>query len=71
MCSLVPEGSGERTTEGGLDVVRHRKLVEKAIKRLHEGGIKVSMSIEPDEAQVHKLFYSSLLNPIFRLASKR
>jgi len=51
-CTLVPERPDELTTEGGLDVVRHREAVEKAIRRLHEAGIKVSIFVEPDEEQV-------------------
>jgi len=51
-CSLVPERREELTTEGGLDVVRHRERVAKAVGRLREAGIVVSAFIEPVEAQV-------------------
>ena len=46
-CSLVPEHREELTTEGGLDVVRHRDRVGKAVQRLREAGIVVSAFIEP------------------------
>jgi len=44
---LVPEKREEVTTEGGLDVVVHRKGLENTIKRLHAGGIRVSLFIDP------------------------
>jgi pyridoxine 5-phosphate synthase len=46
-CSLVPERREELTTEGGLDVVRHRDRVAKAVSRLRDAGIVVSAFIEP------------------------
>ncbi|PYJ22590.1 MAG: pyridoxine 5'-phosphate synthase [Verrucomicrobia bacterium] len=44
---LVPEKREEVTTEGGLDVIAHRKGLENTIKRLHAGGIRVSLFIDP------------------------
>src|SRR5216684_2723621 len=49
---LVPEKREEVTTEGGLDVVAHRKGLENTIKRLHAGGIRVSLFIDPTLEQV-------------------
>jgi pyridoxine 5-phosphate synthase len=49
MCTLVPEKRAERTTEGGLDVRGKRAEIEQAIHRLHEGGIEVSLFIDPEE----------------------
>lgn len=49
MCTLVPEKREERTTEGGLDVRGKRAEIETAIRRLHEGGIEVSLFIDPEE----------------------
>lgn len=46
-CSLVPERREELTTEGGLDVVRHRERVAKAVSRLRQAGIVVSAFVEP------------------------
>jgi pyridoxine 5-phosphate synthase len=49
---LVPERREELTTEGGLDVVRHFDKVKEACQRLGEAGIRVSLFIGPDEAQL-------------------
>lgn len=51
-CSLVPEHREELTTEGGLDVVRHRQRVGKAVDRLRQAGIVVSAFIEPLDDQL-------------------
>lgn len=50
--TFVPEKREELTTEGGLDVVRHRESVKAAIDFCHELGIPVSMFIDPVPAQV-------------------
>jgi len=49
---LVPEKREELTTEGGLDVVAHYDAVKYACKRLGEAGIRVSLFIDPDAAQL-------------------
>jgi pyridoxine 5-phosphate synthase len=49
---LVPERREERTTEGGLDVVGNFANVQNAVKRLNAAGIRVSLFIGPDAAQV-------------------
>ena len=49
---MVPENRQEITTEGGLDVVRLCAEVEPSIRRLQAAGIKVSLFIDPDPAQV-------------------
>lgn len=54
MCTLVPEGAGELTTEGGLDVMAQEKGVRKAIAALKENGITVSIFIDPDVVQVER-----------------
>ena len=51
-CTLVPERREEVTTEGGLDVVRHRVRVATVVKRLREAGIIVSAFIEPLTDQI-------------------
>ncbi|MCK4341547.1 MAG: pyridoxine 5'-phosphate synthase [Phycisphaerae bacterium] len=51
-CTLVPEKRQELTTEGGLDVVRLRRRITPAVKKLKNAGIVVSAFIEPDAAQV-------------------
>ncbi|HSI46316.1 MAG TPA: pyridoxine 5'-phosphate synthase, partial [Methylophilus sp.] len=49
---LVPERREERTTEGGLDVLAHYVKVEHAVKKLSDQGIRVSLFIAPDLAQI-------------------
>ena len=49
---LVPERREERTTEGGLDVVANFAKVEQAVKKLNSAGIRVSLFIGPDHAQI-------------------
>jgi pyridoxine 5-phosphate synthase len=49
---LVPERREERTTEGGLDVVANYAKVEKAVNKLKAAGIRVSLFIGPDLAQI-------------------
>src|SRR5690606_24352983 len=49
---LVPERRQELTTEGGLDVVTHFNSVRDAVSRLHDAGIRVSLFIDPEAAQV-------------------
>ncbi len=51
-CCLVPEKRQELTTEGGLDVVTHRVRLESVVSRLSAAGVRVSMFIDPDVAQV-------------------
>ncbi|MDK2124240.1 pyridoxine 5'-phosphate synthase [Parachitinimonas caeni] len=46
---LVPERREERTTEGGLDVVRHYNRVKDFTRTLQDAGIRVSLFIAPDE----------------------
>lgn len=49
---LVPENRAEITTEGGLDVVRHRRALRPTIERLHAAGIRVSLFVEPEPDQI-------------------
>jgi pyridoxine 5-phosphate synthase len=51
-CCLVPEKRHELTTEGGLDVVGQLKSVTSAVAKLTQAGIRVSLFIDPDRAQV-------------------
>jgi len=51
-CCLVPERRAELTTEGGLDVAGQRERVAAACRKLAEHGIRVSLFIDPDEAQI-------------------
>lgn len=52
MITLVPEKRRELTTEGGLDVARNRKKIEKTIEKMSKAGIPVSLFIDPDERQI-------------------
>ena len=52
MVTLVPEKREELTTEGGLDVKANKKKIAAAVKRLKDGGIFVSLFIDPDKDQV-------------------
>lgn len=49
---LVPEKRAELTTEGGLDVVAQLDKVTAACARLVEAGIRASLFIDPDKAQL-------------------
>ena len=49
---LVPERREEVTTEGGLDVVRYFSDVRVAVQQLRNEGIRVSLFIDPDAAQI-------------------
>jgi pyridoxine 5-phosphate synthase len=49
---LVPERREELTTEGGLDVVQHFERVRLACKRLVDAGIRVSLFIDAEDAQI-------------------
>jgi pyridoxine 5-phosphate synthase len=50
--TLVPERREELTTEGGLDVVTHQKIVAAAMKRLIDAGIEVALFLDPDDRQI-------------------
>ena len=49
---LVPEKREELTTEGGLDVVGQLDKVTQAVSRLNDAGIKTSLFIDADKAQI-------------------
>lgn len=52
---LVPEKRRELTTEGGLDIIRHLKPIQKITKKLNDVGIKVSLFIDPDPNQLEAM----------------
>jgi pyridoxine 5-phosphate synthase len=45
---IVPERREERTTEGGLDPVRHADRLRPIVAALGEAGVRVSLFVEPD-----------------------
>jgi pyridoxine 5-phosphate synthase len=50
--TLVPERREERTTEGGLDAAGQRVALARVIDPLRAAGIRVSLFIAPDDAQI-------------------
>jgi pyridoxine 5-phosphate synthase len=51
-CCFVPERRDELTTEGGLDVAGQAAKVSAAVRRLRDRGIRVSLFVDPDFAQL-------------------
>jgi pyridoxine 5-phosphate synthase len=51
-CCLVPERREEITTEGGLDVAGQQDKVADACAQLAAAGIRTSLFIDPDRAQL-------------------
>jgi pyridoxine 5-phosphate synthase len=49
---LVPERRTELTTEGGLDLLRGGPSLGAAVAQLTAAGIRVSLFIDPDPAQI-------------------
>jgi len=63
LVTLVPEKRLELTTEGGLDLIGHREELQKVIATLQDGGILVSLFIDPSLEQLktaHKLHADSI-----------
>jgi pyridoxine 5-phosphate synthase len=52
MAMLVPEGRHEVTTEGGLNIVSSESRLRQVVSRLSEAGIRVSVFIDAEMAQV-------------------
>ncbi|OUI89403.1 pyridoxine 5'-phosphate synthase [Acetobacter sp. DmW_043] len=51
-CCIVPERREELTTEGGLNVAGHLSTLTPQVQRLIDKGIRVSLFIDPDMAQI-------------------
>lgn len=51
-CCLVPERRQELTTEGGLDVIAHEKKISAACAQLADAGVRVSLFIDAEAAQI-------------------
>lgn len=51
-CTLVPDAPDALTSDGGWDTLRHAGFLREVIARLQEAGIRVSVFIDPDPAQV-------------------
>ena len=50
--TLVPEKREELTTEGGLEVASRIDVMKAYISSLQQGGIMVSLFIDPDDKQI-------------------
>ena len=50
--TLVPERPEEVTTTGGLDAVQHGEVVRQAVVRCRPAGIRVSIFVDADAAQI-------------------
>jgi len=50
--TLVPERRAELTTEGGLEIAARIDFMQSYVDRLQQGGISVSLFIDPDEKQI-------------------
>ncbi|MGB5103976.1 MAG: pyridoxine 5'-phosphate synthase [Steroidobacteraceae bacterium] len=55
-CCLVPERREELTTEGGLDVAGQAARLKDCCAALRESGIRVSLFIDPEPAQLEAAF---------------
>lgn len=49
---IVPEKREERTTEGGIDAVGQHNRLSPLVRTLSSAGIRVSMFVEPNRAQL-------------------
>ncbi|WP_420143795.1 pyridoxine 5'-phosphate synthase [Sphingobium sp.] len=49
---IVPEKREERTTEGGLDAAGHLDTLMPIVGQLNDAGVRVSLFIEADAAQI-------------------
>jgi pyridoxine 5-phosphate synthase len=50
--TLVPENREEVTTEGGLDLKSNFEKIKKAVQKLHENEIEVSLFIDPTKDMI-------------------
>jgi pyridoxine 5-phosphate synthase len=66
---IVPEKREERTTEGGLDVLGGHNHLASYTRALGDAGIRVSLFIEPDRAQLDAA--RSLNAPVVELHTGR
>ena len=51
-CCIVPEKRKELTTEGGLDVKKQMKKLEKFLNPILKDGIRTALFIDPEEKQL-------------------
>ena len=48
--TLVPDDPSQGTSDHGWDIATHRALLTQVIARLHKGGMRVSLFVDPDPA---------------------
>ncbi len=51
-CTLVPDDPGALTSDHGWDTIKHKTFLKEVISQLQENGIRVSIFLDPVEAQV-------------------
>lgn len=51
---IVPEKRQEVTTEGGLNVVKNKKILAEMIKKIHAKKIRVSLFVDANEKQIRE-----------------
>ena len=49
---IVPEKRSEITTEGGLNLLKHKAFIKKIITKLKQKGIRVSLFLEPNNKEI-------------------
>jgi pyridoxine 5-phosphate synthase len=54
-CTLVPDAPDARTSDRGWDVEREGERLRAVVARLHERGIRVSVFMNPDLAQIERV----------------
>ena len=53
---IVPEKRKELTTEGGLNILKHKKILKKIVSKLKKNKIRISLFIEPLLSNVQLAF---------------
>jgi pyridoxine 5-phosphate synthase len=51
-CTLVPDWPGQRTSDHGWDCAAHQDQLKRVVTRLKASGIRVSVFLDPEPAQV-------------------
>lgn len=51
-CTLVPDADDQLTSDHGWDCRRHRQQLSETVARLRDRGIRVSLFLDPDPAEV-------------------
>jgi pyridoxine 5-phosphate synthase len=52
--TLVPERREEITTEGGLDIIKHKIRAADTVSHLQDAGISVSLFLDPEAQQIEE-----------------